>query len=154
MFARRGQSPRRLAVLPVMFAVVACALAGARGAAAASPTAPSDNSAVSQYVETVPSSNGGEAVGAGVSESTQLSQHALDAIVTRGGRDAGLLQMIATSTYYGAPSEPLRTSPDAHAAGVMLGARLWVIVAIVTLAAGAAAYLRGRRPAQRPPVAE
>jgi hypothetical protein len=163
---------RLLIALPAITAVVA---AGGT-AKAQSPSPPPPTSAIAQYVEQVPTSSGGQALGSGTTRAGKLSGKVKQQIVREGGKDAGLLEAVATSSAYGAPAAgaaasrkgrtgkspslsrqdvssalgPLATASDARLIG------LGVVMLLVTLAALVGSAVRQRRlrsPAPRPATA-
>src|SRR5688572_22370710 len=112
--AAQSSRPRRAVV-----AVIALAAFGGWAADARAQCTPDDQSAECQYVEDIPQSGGsqpsggsGDGGGAGSGSSPgvepPLSPAVLAKIEASGGRDARLLEQIATSEAYGAPKEPAR----------------------------------------------
>ena len=98
--------------------VIAVALLGA---GAMSPLAwsqesppPPEGPAIDQYVETVPSGTGGQAVGVGKSRTKPLPRHAAKKLKQQRTPLAPKLRSIATSSSYGAPQQTLpRRAPTA-----------------------------------------
>jgi hypothetical protein len=129
-------------------------------AAAISPTAAAaqsqdpDLSSVAQYSESVPSSTG--RTGSGVAT---LPPGILGVIRLQGGRDAALLEAIATEARYGAPVDVARTSssrgasPSAPAAALSAVTdgdspdivRLLVVLVATTTGALVVVLMRARR---------
>jgi hypothetical protein len=70
-------------------------------------------SAVSQYVETIPTSDSSTATGVGETKQAKLPPETQAKVDATGGEDATSLTTIATSSAYGAPTEPL---PEAQPA--------------------------------------
>lgn len=66
-------------------------------------------SSVQQYVEQLPTSCGSHASGSG-NRQTKLPASLEQEIQTKGGKDAALLEKIATSEAYGAPQHRIKTS--------------------------------------------
>jgi hypothetical protein len=64
-------------------------------------------SAVSQYVETIPTSESSSATGVGVARQSKLPPKTQAKVDAAGGEDAAPLTTIATSSAYGAPTSPL-----------------------------------------------
>jgi hypothetical protein len=64
-------------------------------------------SAVSQYVETIPTSESSSATGVGVARQSKLPPQAQAKVDAAGGEDAAPLTTIATSSAYGAPTSSL-----------------------------------------------
>jgi hypothetical protein len=120
---------------------------------------PQDVSAISQYVETLPTSAGPRTVGS-ASGQTPLSAASARKVSREGGRDAKTLVKIATSRRLGAPGrvpgQPTtsllskldrRTSPTflgGAGASVDSLSGLLVVLVVLTAAAGGAAALRRR----------
>jgi hypothetical protein len=74
------------------------------------PGNPGSSAAVQQYVEQIPTSTGSHATGFGKTKTKPLAPAVQHRLTSEGGRDAPLLQQVATSSAYGAPQETLRTS--------------------------------------------
>lgn len=95
------------------------------GAGAATPLAwsqdppppPPEGPAISQYVETIPSGAGGQAVGVGKSRTKPLPKRAAKKLAQKKTPLAPKLQSIATSSSYGAPQQtlPRRAPAPTHA---------------------------------------
>jgi hypothetical protein len=103
--ARRLRSMYRSIVI-----VVALATAGAMTAVAWAqdpPPPPPEGPAISQYVETVPSGDGGNAVGVGKPRSKPLPKKAAKKLDAKKTPLAPKLRSIATSSSYGAPQQTL-----------------------------------------------
>jgi hypothetical protein len=77
------------------------------------PSPPPEGPAISQYVETIPSGSGGQAVGVGKSRTKPLAKKAAKKLRQRATPLAPKLHSIATSSAYGAPQQslPRSTSP-------------------------------------------
>ena len=114
---RRSTSMRRSIVIAVALL----------GAGAMSPLAwsqesppPPEGPAIDQYVETVPSGTGGQAVGVGKSRTKPLPRHAAKKLKQQRTPLAPKLRSIATSSSYGAPQQtlPRRASTAAKPAKV------------------------------------
>ena len=94
-------------------------IAALLGAGAATPLAsaqetppPPEGPAIDQYVETLPSGGGGQAVGVGKARTKPLSHHAAKKLTRTATPLAPKLKSIATSSSYGAPQQTLpRRSP-------------------------------------------
>jgi hypothetical protein len=71
------------------------------------PPPPPEGPAISQYVETIPSGAGGQAVGVGKSRTKPLPKHAAKKLAKKTTPLAPKLQSIATSSSYGAPQQTL-----------------------------------------------
>lgn len=74
------------------------------------PGNPGSSAAVQQYVEQIPTSTGSHATGFGKTKTKPLAPAVQHRLTSQGGRDAPLLQQVATSSAYGAPQQTLRTS--------------------------------------------
>jgi hypothetical protein len=72
-------------------------------------------SAVSQYVETIPTSESSSATGVGVARQSKLPPKAQAKVDAAGGEDAAPLTTIATSSAYGAPTSQLEEEQPAVA---------------------------------------
>jgi hypothetical protein len=73
---------------------------------------PPEGPAIDQYVETLPSGGGGQAVGVGKARTKPLSHHAAKKLTRTATPLAPKLKSIATSSSYGAPQQTLpRRSP-------------------------------------------
>lgn len=116
---------RRSRVL--LFLVAGAALCSNQPASAQGsppPPLPGD-AAVDQYREALPSGAGPVAPGAGKPEVAPLAAPLRERLLVRGGRDAELLERIATSSEYGAPQrtagsdagDALRGRPDRASRG-------------------------------------
>jgi hypothetical protein len=68
---------------------------------------PPEGPAISQYVETIPSGTGGQAVGVGKSRAKPLPKHAAKKLNRQTTPLAPKLRSIATSSSYGAPQQTL-----------------------------------------------
>jgi hypothetical protein len=92
------------------------------------PPPPPEVPAISQYVETVPSGAGGQAVGVGKSQTKPLPKRAAKKLTKKSTPLAPKLRSIATSSSYGAPqrvlprrapapthARPAKTTPKRHA---------------------------------------
>jgi hypothetical protein len=71
------------------------------------PPPPPEEPAISQYVETLPSGAGGQAVGVGKSQTKPLPKHAAKKLTQKATPLAPKLRSIATSSSYGAPQRTL-----------------------------------------------
>jgi len=71
------------------------------------PPPPPEGPAISQYVETLPSGAGGQAVGVGKSQTKPLPKHAAKKLTRKTTPLAPKLRSIATSSSYGAPQQTL-----------------------------------------------
>jgi hypothetical protein len=87
------------------------ALAAPGSALADDPPRPTDIPAVSAYVELVPTSRGPKQAGAGTARGRPLGARIERLVRTQGGEDAALLERLATSPAYGAPSSPTPKTP-------------------------------------------
>ena len=100
---------------------VAIALLGAGVATPLSwsqePPPPPEGPAISQYVETLPSGTGGQAVGVGKSRTKPLPKRAAKKLAKKTTPLAPKLRSIATSSSYGAPQRtlPRRAPAPTHA---------------------------------------
>jgi hypothetical protein len=140
---RDGTGPRLLK-RSLIVAVVLLALAPAAQGWSAGPAQeqPPDTSAVSQYVEVVPTGGGDAPAGSSTAKAGQLSPKAERAVRRLGGADAAKLTRIATSPALGAPAA------DETSAGVVVeessSARLLpllgVLIAISVLVVGSGLY--------------
>jgi hypothetical protein len=81
------------------------------------PPAPPEGPAISQYVETLPSGSGGQAVGVGKAHTKPLTKHATKKLAEKTTPLAPKLKSIATSSSYGAPQQTLPRKPAAKHAG-------------------------------------
>ncbi len=100
--------------------VTLVAFAGSVDAAWANhrPGHPGTSAAVSQYVEQIPTSSGPQATGIGKERFNPLPRGAKAKLVQQGGKDAALLEKIATSSAYGAPQgTPGRSGSKGPGAG-------------------------------------
>lgn len=88
--------------------LAACVLALAPTSLAAPPPAPS---AVAQYVEMIPTGEGGKAVGVGKTASKPLAPPIARQVKAQAGSAGSLLTRVATSSAYGAPQSKLRRLP-------------------------------------------
>jgi hypothetical protein len=81
------------------------------------PPPPPEVPAINQYVETIPSGSGGQAVGVGKSRTKPLAKKAAKKLSQRATPLAPKLHSIATSSAYGAPQQalPRSTSPAKRA---------------------------------------
>jgi hypothetical protein len=108
--ARRPRSVRTsVAVAIALFgAGVATPLAWSQD-----PPPPPEEPAISQYVETLPSGGGGQAVGVGKSQTKPLPKHAAKKLTQKATPLAPKLRSIATDSSYGAPQRtlPSRAAP-------------------------------------------
>ena len=93
--------PPHLLVSFVILAVSLWAVGSAAGAGPGRGTGAS--SAVSQYVEMVPTASGDEAVGVGAPTTTRLPPPVSRRIDTDAGEEAAGLRKVVTSSSYGAP---------------------------------------------------
>jgi hypothetical protein len=116
-----------------------------------------DVSAVSQYVEVIPTGSGGTAGGIAKAQSTAIPKHIHVLLVRQGGRDAAKLTAIASSSAYGAPQKRAHSNPEkrlptqnvlsaAISAGGTASHTLWLfaILAATTIATLVAARKRHR----------
>jgi hypothetical protein len=87
------------------------ALAAPGPAIADDPPRPTDIPAVSAYIELVPTSRGPKQAGAGTARGRPLGARIERLVRTQGGEDAALLERLATSPAYGAPSSPTPKTP-------------------------------------------
>jgi len=148
-------------------------MAIAQSAGAAEPPPDPSDSALAQYVEQIPTSQGPKAVGRGGGEApaSPLDASAQAELTAKGGADADLLEAIATSPALGAPerktkrkevSSPAtkreRSPTDSEAAGKATGnestasqlisARVVALLAVLgAIALGAGLLAASRRPA-------
>jgi hypothetical protein len=102
----------------IRFFVVATVLAVALpvAEAAGDPGPPGDVSAVSQYVEMVPTSNGSTATGVSKPKVKPLPRRLDTKLQKQAGKSARALVEVATSSSYGAPQHdlaPVRAAPPA-----------------------------------------
>jgi hypothetical protein len=100
------------------WAAAALALVGAAGAKPFArshdpPPPPTEGTAISQYVETLPSGSGGQAVGVGKAHTKPLPKPAAKKLAQKTTPLAPKLQSIATSSSYGAPQQTLPRKPAA-----------------------------------------
>ncbi len=102
----------------LLLALLTVGMAGglAEGAHADDPS--TGNSAVSQYVEAIPTSGGAQAVGTGKNVTTaKLSKQAVTGLGSVSAGTAAQLSAIATSSAYGAPKAavvpPVKHTPSA-----------------------------------------
>jgi hypothetical protein len=87
------------------------ALAAPGPAIADDPPRPTDIPAVQAYVELVPTSRGPKQAGAGTARGRPLGARIERLVRTQGDEDAALLERLATSPAYGAPSSPTPKTP-------------------------------------------
>jgi len=103
-YARRPRSVRTSVALAI-------ALLGAGFATplalSQDPPPPPEGPAISQYVETIPSGAGGQAVGVGKSRTKPLPKHAAKKLAKKTTPLAPKLRSVATSSSYGAPQQTL-----------------------------------------------
>lgn len=97
------------AFLTLLVAAVGSLAIGGTIAAAAPP--PGD-AGISQYVETVPTSGGGQVAGSG-GKHKPLTPAQRTALRKKGGKDAGVLNRLSTSSAYGAPQKSLSAASTA-----------------------------------------
>jgi hypothetical protein len=123
-YARRPRSVRKSVALAI-------ALLGAGFATplalSQDPPPPPEGPAISQYVETIPSGAGGQAVGVGKSRTKPLPKHAAKKLAKKTTPLAPKLRSVATSSSYGAPQrtlprrapasspKPAKSTPKPHA---------------------------------------
>jgi cobalamin biosynthesis Mg chelatase CobN len=110
----RGRTRARRSALTVLALMALLAWAGQAYA-----QTPSDASAVDQYVEDVPTSQGSTRPGQGKSTKTTIAPSVSSQIDAEGGSDADLLREVASSSDYGAPqkAKPRKAKPKAKADG-------------------------------------
>jgi hypothetical protein len=96
--------------IPLLFL---CVLLSATSAGTAYANGVPPASAIAQYVETLPTGSGGQAVGVGEAITTKLTPRILRKIRKTAGPAAPTLIQAATSSAYGAPaiSQPRATAP-------------------------------------------
>lgn len=153
--ARRDGHVRRPLLLALALAAWAAASAP-EAVAGGDPTPPAP--AVSQYVEMIPTSEGARTGGAAGTKATPLPSGVEKQLQEEGGRDAKVLEALATSPGYGATKKSgpgAVDRPAADAAGVLpsvaaeaddgrfLG--LLAVLLVLTSAAAAVALTRRRR---------
>ena len=79
-----------------------------------SPPPPPDTPSIGQYVETVPTAQGGSAAGAGTTTNSRLlTRDGARALSAQPPSVAKRLRAVATSAAYGAPQQALETTPGA-----------------------------------------
>ena len=126
-------------------------LIGGGAALAKAPTPPEDLSAVAQYRETIPTSGGARLIGEGPAAGRPLAAQVRKQIQRDGGRDAPLLDALASSPGLGAPLRPLPQvgSKSAGLDDVLLSGRvlglLIMMGAIASVGALRAKMTRGAR---------
>ena len=98
-------SVRRAIVAIVATGVAAIGATSVSAQSAGQPTDPRA-SAVSQYLEMVPTARGPNAPGVGEQRQSSLSRTAENALQAADPETAGVLKKIATSSAYGAPNDP------------------------------------------------
>jgi hypothetical protein len=116
-----------------------------------------DVSAVSQYVEVIPTGSGGTVGGVAKARSTSIPKRIHALLARQGGRDAAKLTAIASSSAYGAPRKRVHSNPEkplptqnvlsaAISAGGTASHKVWLfaILAATTIAALAAERKRHR----------
>jgi len=123
------------------------------------PGPPPNDSAVSQYIEVVPTADGGVASAVGEPQSKAVASRIRTLLTRKGGADAAKLREIVSSSAYGAPQkrfvQPHRAVPRSEnvlsaaisASGSGASSRaLWLfgILVMTTLAALVMAALRQR----------
>jgi hypothetical protein len=107
---------RRSIAAVVAFAALAPAPALAQG----SPPPPlPDEAAIYQYREALPTGAGPVAPGPGTKRVTPLPAQAQAALEAQGGADTSLLERVATSSDYGAPSGPQTREAGGRPRGVV-----------------------------------
>jgi hypothetical protein len=107
----------RKAIVAVVVLLGAGAAAPLAWAQEPPPPPPPEGPAISQYVETIPSGSGGQAVGVGKSRTKPLAKKAAKKLSQRATPLAPKLHSIATSSAYGAPQQALpRSTPPAKKA--------------------------------------
>jgi hypothetical protein len=102
-----------VAVVVLLGAGAAAPLAWAQDPAPEPPAPPPDGPAISQYVETIPSGSGGQAVGVGKSRTKPLAKKAAKKLSRQATPLTPKLHSIATSSAYGAPQQALPRSTSA-----------------------------------------
>jgi hypothetical protein len=106
---QRATSRRRLVLLVLP---VALFLASEESYAATSPPVPPDIAAILVYVETIPTGSGAKAVRPGAEQKAPLPPATARKLRAEAGRDARILEEIATSSQYGAPQRKLPLAHD------------------------------------------
>jgi hypothetical protein len=104
-------------LIPFLFVATVVAVVPSMAEAASSdPRPPGDISAVSQYVEMVPTSSGGAATGISKPKLKPLPRRVNTELQKQAGKSAHALAEVATSSSYGAPQHdlaPVRAAPSA-----------------------------------------
>jgi hypothetical protein len=150
--------------LALAIAAALCLVPAAAAKPKPEPHPGGSSSAVSQYVEVVPSASGPTAPGVGPSTTSKLAPSVVRSLAQRGGTDAAKLKKIATSSDYGAPAAAAaataNSSRSAHAAPAAVvtvgdntaGSRGWWLVGIVAVVgtAGVVAGVGRTRRRARP----
>jgi hypothetical protein len=110
------------ASLPASLATALAALVFGSAVAYGAPPTPPASSAIAQYVEMVPTSSGSAAPGVDEPEVAPLPEEDVAVLEEQAPEEAPALQVVATSSTYGAPVKKLEvrpTSPHAPAARVL-----------------------------------
>jgi hypothetical protein len=163
----QGPLAARRSKLLVAASAAIAALAAAP-AAGAQEQQPPETPAIQQYVEAVPTGGGSSVPGVTTKKRTPLPPSAEDALKQASPSTSGALEEVATSSEYGAPDAPARSTPVAGrgpdvvppdtsastavwrsigAVGTASDARLLGLVAVllaITVGAGALAVRRTR----------
>ena len=103
----------------VLIALVTGLAFPAEQAIAQDPPPPPDIPSVAAYVEMVPTSRGPKQAGAGTTRPRPLPPRVDELLRTSGGEDAALLEQLATSPGYGAPTGSRRKQPKAADEGTV-----------------------------------
>ena len=75
------------------------------------PGNPGTSAAVAQYVEQIPTSSGSRATGVGKVHTKPLAPKVKTKLQAEAGKDAPLLEQVATSSAYGAPQQTVEPPP-------------------------------------------
>jgi hypothetical protein len=75
------------------------------------PGNPGSSAAVAQYVEQIPTSSGSKATGVGKVHTKPLAAKVKKKLQAEAGKDAPLLEQVATSSAYGAPQQTVAPPP-------------------------------------------
>jgi hypothetical protein len=147
---RDGTGPRLLG-RSLIVAAVLLALAPAAQAWSAGPAQdqPPNTSAVSQYVEVVPTGGGDAPTGSSGARPTQLSPKAERAVRRLGGADAAKLMRVATSPALGAPAvEETSAGVVVEESSGRLLPLMGVLIAISLLVVGSGLYRHRHKQAR------
>lgn len=151
-------------IAALMSAIVAAGVSGESASATNKPPKP-ESSAVSQYVEMLPTGSGSVAAGTKSSAAAVLPPKARRALRSLGDPAAAALAAVATSSAYAAPPRTIKPQPGrgrpqqqpkpsvpsalssvAETAGVQDGGRVVTLFILIFLATSALLTVRALRP--------